>query len=179
MARLFAPTGSRQERSSRPRLDWPASIWPPGLASDRSPIETPTSPEPRCTARRRFSMPGSTTRINIPLQLRVAQETPEHARQDHSQTSRAALLSAFNSGAEGAGRVIRQGCIRTGEDGLQRPGEVRNVPRAAALLGTRQQFACARRDRHRCIPSRPLANSHVPHVTVSRAMDASEGWLLP
>ena len=99
---------------------------------------------------------------------------PEHARQNHSQAGRVALLSAFDPGTEGTGRVIRRDCIRTGEDGLQRLSEVRNVSRAAALFGTRQQFACARRDRHRCIPSRPLADSHVPHVTVSRDMDASE-----
>jgi hypothetical protein len=103
----------------------------------------------------------------------------EYARQDYRQAGRVALLSALDPGPESTGRVIRQGCIRTGEDGLQRLGEVRNVSRAAALFGTRQQFACARRDRHRCIPSRSLPDPHVPHVTVSRAMDASEGWLLP
>ena len=47
------------------------------------------------------------------------------------------------------------------------------------FTGARQQFACAQRDRHRRIPSRPLADPHVPHVTVSGAMDASEGRLLP
>ena len=40
--------------------------------------------------------------------------------QDHSQAGRAALLSALDPGTEGTGRVIRQGCIRTREDGLQR-----------------------------------------------------------
>jgi hypothetical protein len=76
-------------------------------------------------------------------------------------------------------RIIRQGCIRTGEDGLQRCGEVRNVPRAASVLGTRQQLACAKRHRHRRVPSRPFADPHVPDITVSRIMDASEGRLLP
>jgi len=62
----------------------------------------------------------------------------KHARQNHRQAGRAALLSTLNPGAEGTGRDIRQGCIRTGEGRLQRPSEVRNVSRASALLGTRQ-----------------------------------------
>ena len=48
---------------------------------------------------------------------------PEYAGQDHSQAGRAALLPALDPGAEGTGRVIRQGCIRTREDGLQRSGK--------------------------------------------------------
>ena len=90
----------------------------------------------------------------------------EHARQDDRQAGRAALLSALDPGAESTGRVIRQGCIRTRQDGLQRFGEVRDLPCAAALHGAGIQYACAQRDRHRRVPGRPLADPHVPHGTV-------------
>ena len=80
---------------------------------------------------------------------------------------------------KGTGRVIRQGRIRTGQDGLQRPGEVRNVPRATALHRTGVQYACARRDRRRRVPSRSLTDPHVPHRTAGGPMDTSEGRLLP
>ena len=51
------------------------------------------------------------------------------------------------AGAESPGRVLRQGCVRAREDGLQRPREVRNLPRSAALHRTGTQPACAKRDR--------------------------------
>jgi hypothetical protein len=89
----------------------------------------------------------------------AAKKYTEHARQGHRQTGRVALLSALNPGAEGAGRVIRQGCIRTGEDGLQRLGEVRNVSRAAAPLGTRQQFARSASTHSKPIAPRPTCTA--------------------
>jgi len=76
----------------------------------------------------------------------------EYAGQDHSQVGCAALLSALDPGAEGSGRVIQQGCVRTGQDGVQRFGEVRDLSRAAALHRAGVQHACAQRDRRRRVP---------------------------
>ena len=101
------------------------------------------------------------------------------AGQGDGQAGRAALLSALDPGAEGTGRVIRQGRIRTRKDGLQRLGQVRDLPRPAALHRAGAQFAYAERDRHRRVPGRPLADPHVPHGAARGAMGASEGRLLP
>ena len=57
----------------------------------------------------------------------------QHAGQDDRQAGGAAFLPALASGPEGAGRIIRQGRVRTGQDCLQRSGQVRNLSRAAAL----------------------------------------------
>ena len=69
-----------------------------------------------------------------------------------AKAGRAALLSALDSGAEGAGRVIRRGRIRTGEGDLQRHGKVRDLPRPAALHRAGPQSAYARGDGHRLVP---------------------------
>src|SRR5262249_7911313 len=55
---------------------------------------------------------------------------------------------------------------------------MRDVPRPAAVHGAWNQSACARRDRGRLLPSRSLADPHVPHCAVSWVVDASEGRLL-
>jgi len=68
----------------------------------------------------------------------------------------AALLPALDSRAEGAGWLIRQGCIRTWQDALQWPGEVRDLPRPAALYGAGAELAYARGNRHRFVPGRAL-----------------------
>src|SRR6266566_3205254 len=55
---------------------------------------------------------------------------------------------------------------------------MRDVPCAAAIHGAWQQSACTQRDRGGLLPSRPLADSYVPHCPVGRLVDASEGRLL-
>ena len=83
----------------------------------------------------------------------------EHARQagqSDGQAGRAAFLPALDSGAESPGRVVRQSCLRTRQGGLQRPGEVRDLPRPAALHRAGTQSACARA-RSASTRSRPTA----------------------
>ena len=74
---------------------------------------------------------------------------------------------------------IQQDYVRTGQDGVQRFGEVRDLSRAAALHRAGVQHACAERDRHRRVPGRPVAHPHVSHGASRGAVDASEGRLLP
>ena len=95
-------------------------------------------------ARQRSSMLSVQFRIGIPLPQKVGsgntRSTPDKT------TAKLAALHFYQLSIPApkapAGSFGRD-CIRTGEDGLQRLGEVRNVSRAAALFGI-QATICMR-----------------------------------
>jgi len=101
------------------------------------------------------------------------------ARPADGQARRAALLSAIDPHSQAASRFLQPGGIQPWQDAVRRQGEVRHVPRAAALHRAGQQPARARRDRRRRLPGRSLTDAHVPHGAARRALGAPEGRVLP
>ena len=103
-------------------------------------------------------------------------DTPDRV---DAKTCRIAFLSALVTGPQSAGGIVRQGRVRTRQDGIQWCGPVCDLSRPAALHRAGTQHALAERDRRRLVPGRPVADPHVPYGSAGGLVGASEAWLLP
>ena len=155
--------GDADPAGLRPRRRQPRTPRPAGA---RCRTGTPSSPTSRCTARATSSTRGSNDPVQFPVAARdrlraTCAATPDL---DHAQAARRCSSTSSRSGRrrrrggsfDAAARAARQG-------DLQRQGEVRELPRAAALHRARLEPAHAGGDRHRRLPGRPLARPTLPH----------------
>ena len=82
--------------------------------------------------------------------------TRGQAGQGDGQAGRAAFLSALDTGAESAGGVVRQGRVRTRQDGIQRCGRSAR-PATSRRFSPSRDTTCIRRARSASTRSRPTA----------------------
>ena len=178
--KAFRPDGKQAGTLIPPAFGLAGVTSPPGPASDRSPTGMPTSRGPRCTARGRSSMPGSTTRINIPSRRRAARgNTPD--KPDKVTAKLAALhfyqlsipapkapAGSYDKAAFERGKTLFNGTAKCATCHVPplftEPGHNLHAPSEIGID---------------CIPGRPLADPHVPHCATGGAVDPPEGRLLP
>ena len=98
----------------------------------------------------------------------------------HTKACGAALLSAGSSGAHPPPQhLFDAAAARRGKDVFNGEGPVRHVSRTAALHRAGLEHAHAGRDRHRRLPSEPIARRTLSNRTAQRTVDAHERRLLP